>query len=179
MTVKALATLYLKTLSRSNWKAVPSRHRQQEADSIMITLGLNYSQMHDSSACLVRDGELLFAVAEERISRVKHDARFPGLAIRACLDFAKIRADRVDEVCVGWQIPGATFRHDLKLYRHAQVADQLSERVELRASFRQHVASKWWRKSVPSVSSVPTKARVSLRGSPSRSRAQCLFVFRL
>jgi carbamoyltransferase len=60
----------------------------------MITLGLNYSQMHDSSACLVRDGELLFAVAEERISNVKHDARFPGLAIRACLDFAKIRADR-------------------------------------------------------------------------------------
>ena len=36
----------------------------------MITLGLNYSQMHDSSACLVRDVELLFAVAEERISRV-------------------------------------------------------------------------------------------------------------
>jgi carbamoyltransferase len=82
----------------------------------MITLGLNYSQMHDSSACLVRDGELLFAVAEERISRLKHDARFPALAIRACLDFAKIRADQVDEVCVGWQAPGATYRHDLKLY---------------------------------------------------------------
>ena len=86
----------------------------------MITIGLNYSQMHDSSACLVRDGELLFAIAEERISRVKHDARFPGLAIRACLDFAKIRADRVDEVCVGWQTPGATFRHDLKLYATLQ-----------------------------------------------------------
>ena len=86
----------------------------------MITLGLNYSQMHDSSACLVRDGELLFAVAEERISRVKHDARFPGLAIQACLDFAKIRADQVDEVCVGWQTPGETFRHDLKLYATRQ-----------------------------------------------------------
>ncbi|HXX14478.1 MAG TPA: carbamoyltransferase C-terminal domain-containing protein [Candidatus Eremiobacteraceae bacterium] len=82
----------------------------------MITLGLNYSQMHDSSACLVRDGELLFAVAEERISRLKHDARFPALAIRACLDFANIRADQVDEVCVGWQAPAATYRHDLKLY---------------------------------------------------------------
>ncbi len=43
----------------------------------MITLGINYSQMHDSSACIVRDGELLFAVAEERISRLKHDAGFP------------------------------------------------------------------------------------------------------
>ena len=86
----------------------------------MITLGLNYSQMHDSSACLVRDGELLFAVAEERISRVKHDARFPALAIQACLDFAKIRPDQVDEVCVGWQTPGATYRHDLKLYATGQ-----------------------------------------------------------
>jgi carbamoyltransferase len=82
----------------------------------MITLGLNYSQMHDSSACLVRDGELLFAVAEERISRLKHDARFPLLAIRACLDFAKLRPEQIDEVCVGWQTPGATYRHDLKLF---------------------------------------------------------------
>jgi carbamoyltransferase len=82
----------------------------------MITIGLNYSQMHDSSACLVKDGELLFAVAEERISRVKHDARFPSLAIQACLDFAKITAAQVDEVCVGWQAPGATLRRDLHLY---------------------------------------------------------------
>jgi len=86
----------------------------------MITLGLNYSQMHDSSACLVRDGELLFAVAEERISRVKHDARFPALAIRACLDFAKLRADQIDEVCIGWQAPSATYRHDVKLFLTGQ-----------------------------------------------------------
>ena len=48
----------------------------------MISIGINYSQMHDSSACIARDGEVLFAVAEERLSRVKHDARFPALAIR-------------------------------------------------------------------------------------------------
>jgi carbamoyltransferase len=82
----------------------------------MITIGLNYSQMHDSSACLVRDGELLFAVAEERISRIKHDAGFPKNAIQACLEFGKLRPDQIDEVCFGWQAPGATFRHDLKLY---------------------------------------------------------------
>jgi carbamoyltransferase len=82
----------------------------------MITLGLNYSQMHDSSACIIRDGELLFAVAEERISRLKHDARFPQLAIQACLDFAKVSPSQIDEVTIGWQTPGATFRHDLKLF---------------------------------------------------------------
>src|SRR5438477_1308287 len=82
----------------------------------MLTLGINYSQMHDSSACIVRDGELLFAVAEERISRVKHDAGFPKLAIQVCLDFAKVPAAQIDEVCFGWQTAGPGYRHDLKLY---------------------------------------------------------------
>ena len=82
----------------------------------MLTLGINYSQMHDSSACIVRDGELLFAVVEERISRIKHDAGFPKLAIQACLDFAKVSAAQIDEVCFGWQTAGPVFRHDLKLY---------------------------------------------------------------
>jgi len=82
----------------------------------MLTLGISYSQMHDSSACIVRDGELLFAVAEERISRLKHDAGFPRNAIRACLDFAKVRAEQIDEVCFGWQTPGPMYRHDLKCY---------------------------------------------------------------
>jgi carbamoyltransferase len=82
----------------------------------VITLGINYSQMHDSSACIVRNGELLFAVAEERLSRLKHDAGFPQLAIQACLDSARITATQVDEVCFGWQRAGALYRHDLKLY---------------------------------------------------------------
>src|ERR1700741_3514153 len=82
----------------------------------MLTLGINYSQMHDSSACIVRDGQLLFAVAEERISCIKHDASFPKLAIRACLDFAKVTPAQIDEVCFGWQTAGPVYRHDLKLY---------------------------------------------------------------
>ncbi|PYU12344.1 MAG: hypothetical protein DMG37_13580, partial [Acidobacteria bacterium] len=86
----------------------------------MITLGINYSQMHDSSACIVREGELLFAVAEERISRLKHDARFPKNAIQACLQFAGVKPEQIHEVCFGWQEPGALYRHDLKLYATGQ-----------------------------------------------------------
>ena len=82
----------------------------------MITLGINYARTHDSSACIVRDGELLFAVSEERISRVKHDGNFPHNAIRSCLEFAGIAADDVDEVCFGWQAPSAGFRHDVACF---------------------------------------------------------------
>jgi len=79
----------------------------------VLTLGINYSQMHDSSACLARDGELLFAVAEERLSRAKHDARFPALAIQACLDHARVRAGQLDYVAFGWSPPRRTYLHDL------------------------------------------------------------------
>jgi predicted NodU family carbamoyl transferase len=71
----------------------------------VISLGSNYSQMHDSSACIARDGELLFAVAEERISRIKHDDGFPHHAIRASLEFASVRANELDAVCAGWPPP--------------------------------------------------------------------------
>src|SRR5262249_4783968 len=40
--------------------------------------------------------------------------------IQACLDFAKIRADQVDEICNGWQPIGQLYRHDLKLYATGQ-----------------------------------------------------------
>jgi carbamoyltransferase len=80
----------------------------------VISLGLNYSEMHDSSACIARDGEVLFAVAEERLSRQKHDARFPELAIRACLDFAGVQPQQLDHVCFGWPAATAALKHDLK-----------------------------------------------------------------
>ena len=80
----------------------------------MISLGINYSQMHDSSACVARDGEVLFAVAEERLSRLKHDSRFPSLAIAACLDSVRVRPDELDFVCFGWPPAAAALKHDLK-----------------------------------------------------------------
>jgi carbamoyltransferase len=80
----------------------------------LISLGINYSEMHDSAACIARDGHILFAVAEERLSRLKHDARFPSLSIEACLAAVGIRADQLDFVCFGWPPAIEALKHDLK-----------------------------------------------------------------
>jgi carbamoyltransferase len=45
---------------------------------------------HDSAACLVRDGQIVAAVQEERFTRKKFDARFPTNAIRYCLQEGEI-----------------------------------------------------------------------------------------
>ncbi len=53
---------------------------------------------HDAAACLLRDGEIVLAIEEERLSRVKHDHGYPALAIAACLEAAGISAADVDAV---------------------------------------------------------------------------------
>jgi carbamoyltransferase len=63
------------------------------------TLGLN-SFHADASAVLLRDGDLVAAVAEERLNRVKHFAGFPGRAVREVLDLAGIGPGDVDHLAI-------------------------------------------------------------------------------
>jgi carbamoyltransferase len=51
---------------------------------------------HDSAACLINDGEIVFAIQEERLSRKKHDSDFPRLAIGKILDNSHIEINSID-----------------------------------------------------------------------------------
>jgi carbamoyltransferase len=79
----------------------------------MLTLGINYGS-HDSAAAIARDGEIVFATAEERLSRNKHDSGFPLRAIRACLAHAGVELADIDEVAFGWQHSSAVRSADMR-----------------------------------------------------------------
>jgi carbamoyltransferase len=87
----------------------------------------------------VRDGELLFAVAEERLSRVKHDARFPHHAIKASMEAAGVGSHELDAICFGYQRPLKGFLHDLKCFASGQHPPSY---LNLLIS-TQHFASMW------------------------------------
>lgn len=53
---------------------------------------------HDSAAAIVRDGQIIAAVQEERFTRRKHDFNFPLNAINWCLKEAGIDASALDYV---------------------------------------------------------------------------------
>ena len=61
----------------------------------MLILGIS-AFFHDSAACLIKDGEIVIALQEERFTRVKHDASFPKNAILKCIEHAEIEADEID-----------------------------------------------------------------------------------
>lgn len=65
----------------------------------MYILGINAFHA-DGSAVLLRDGELVVAVEEERFRRVKHWAGFPDQAIQRCLEIGKIHGSQVSHVAI-------------------------------------------------------------------------------
>lgn len=54
---------------------------------------------HDTSAVLVCDGQLVAGVAEERLTRKKHQGFVPRGAVQWCLDQAGLTRDDIDHVC--------------------------------------------------------------------------------
>jgi carbamoyltransferase len=60
-------------------------------------LGIN-AYDHDCSACLLRNGEIAFAISKERITRKKHDGGFFGEAVDYCLAAEGITLDDIDLV---------------------------------------------------------------------------------
>jgi carbamoyltransferase len=61
----------------------------------MYILGIN-AYHGDAAAAIVRDGELIAAVEEERFNRIKHCAGFPAQSIQYCLRAAGIGIEEVD-----------------------------------------------------------------------------------
>lgn len=64
----------------------------------MLILGLN-NLSHDTSAALIEDGKVLFAIEEERLNKEKHTRAFPLEAVEACLKFARATIKDVDVIC--------------------------------------------------------------------------------
>jgi carbamoyltransferase len=63
----------------------------------VYVLGIN-AYDHDVSACLLRDGEVAFAINKERITRKKHDAGFYKEVVDYCLAAGGISLEDVDLV---------------------------------------------------------------------------------
>jgi carbamoyltransferase len=60
-------------------------------------LGIN-AYDHDVSACLLRDGEIAFAIGKERLTREKHACGFYKQVVNYCLDAEGISMDDIDLV---------------------------------------------------------------------------------
>ena len=111
----------------------------------MYILGIS-AFAHDAAACLLKDGEIVAIVEEERFTRVKHTGDFPLNAIRYCLQRAGITLGQVEHLgyfmipdlikrrileTAGRYYPGAAFQYAL------HTREYLSLRAKLKRAFKQ------------------------------------------
>ena len=94
---------------------VPDRmcYKTQMKDSPIYVLGTGLS--HDSSVCLLADGEIVLAIEKERLTRRKHDGGNDQVAMEYVLDRAGITLDDVAVVVQNENF--GMFRHGNSNYR--------------------------------------------------------------
>jgi len=70
---------------------------------------------HDSAACIIKDGEIVAAVQEERFTRKKHDSSYPFNAIQFVLDYVNLKLSQIDQI-VFYEKPFLKFERLLETY---------------------------------------------------------------
>src|SRR3954470_2491965 len=83
--------------SRHQFQAAPRHQKKPMSKPHNYVLGIN-AYDHDVSACLLRDGEIAFAISKERITRQKHHTGFFQEVVDYCLNAEGIAPDDVDLV---------------------------------------------------------------------------------
>lgn len=90
----------------------------------MIVLGI--SEAHDAHACIMIDGKVIAAVAEERLTKLKCDSRYPRKAIESVLKISGVTPEQID--CVAFASNSSQLWHTI-YNKHARfsVKDWIEE----------------------------------------------------
>ena len=84
----------------------------------MNILGLSHLEPssfgHYTSVAMLDDNSNLFAISEERLSRIKNDGGYPSKAIQICLNQNNLRLDNIDKVTVGFGLEKQNIGHKIE-----------------------------------------------------------------
>ena len=108
-----------------------------------IILGLNANHA-DSSACLIKNGKLLFGIEEERINRIKHWAGIPIQSIEECLKSTGINSSEITDISLNTN-PLSNFGRKsfffLKNYLLGKKKYEIAERIRKKISIKDSISS--------------------------------------
>lgn len=86
---------------------------------------------HDSAAVLLKDGEIVAAIEEERLNRIKHTSCFPLQALRRCLELGGIGLNDVDVIAVYFRESYLDFSRRRLLIDRLRAAEHISVRARM------------------------------------------------
>lgn len=105
-------------------------------------LGINYF-FHDSSACIVQDGQLVCALEEERFTRRKHTYEFPSISVSRCLELAGLKPADITHIAVSIKPSLHWPRKTLYAFRHLGNAKPFLKHELLGIFWKQRALAQW------------------------------------
>lgn len=114
----------------------------------MNILGLNYIY-HDSSACVLVDGELVVAIEDERLTGDKHSQRFPEKAVAAALQMANLRPTDIDHIAISFNPKRNVLPKALYAAKLAKEIGPFLDYEFVRIRERQRGFRRWYRATYP------------------------------
>tara|TARA_B100001250_G_scaffold84292_1_gene69648 strand:+ start:289 stop:2028 length:1740 start_codon:yes stop_codon:yes gene_type:complete len=106
-----------------------------------IILGLNCNHA-DSSACIIKNGKLIFAIEEERINRIKHWAGIPILSIKECLNQTKINPSEITDIAINTN-PLSNIRKKtfffIKNYLFGKKKNEIAQRIKNKINLKKNI----------------------------------------
>lgn len=106
-------------------------------------LGINFLHS-DSSACLIKNNELVVAIEEERFLRVKHTTSFPLNAIQYCLKFEKINLSNINVITVNSNPLSSIFKKIAFLLKNPsaiKIAFKSAENLKNKINLKNHISN--------------------------------------
>lgn len=107
-------------------------------DGSTYILGIS-AYFHDSAAALVKDGKVIVAIQEERLSRKKQDSSLPVKAAKFCLDQAGISISYVQKIAY-YEKPFQKFERLLE----TQIAQYPQSYLPFRKTVKSWLREKLW-----------------------------------
>ncbi len=113
----------------------------------MIIIGIS-AYYHDSAVAVIKDGKIIFAIEEERLSRIKHDYTFPLKALDFCLQQTSLKTSDIDVIAY-YEKPLLKFERIIQTFTetypysfspfYKSIPEQLSQKIKVEKTIRNHL----------------------------------------
>ena len=100
-----------------------------------IILGLNCYHT-DTSACLIKNGKLEFAIEEERINREKHTSQMPLLSIKECLTQTNTNENEITHIALNTKPRSNFFKKFSFLIKKLNFKNNLTKRFNDKSNLK-------------------------------------------
>ncbi len=94
-----------------------------------VGINRHYIIGHDAGAALLMDGNLVAAVEEERLNRVKKTSDFPFNSVKWCLEYTGIQFSDIDLIAIPWNFSTQIF--DMMMFGVASAPMAPAQKLDL------------------------------------------------